>query len=270
MAGHGAWGSGAGGGAPRPPAQVSVSRHLPASWGLSVFAQQWGSCPPSSICPSSTHPPSICPPAARPSTLPQPSGFAERRPRVTCWAEPQRRVQNDKPVAGVDGVWSLPVGAAGHWGGGCPAGDCSPAEADAGPSVPGEPVALGCSEGWGFGLGGRRQHSGPSPAPALWGDPGLVLVLGSHEAPPDGRAPDCTHGPRILMPLFVSTSGVSQIVKDLASLVSARGDAICGFPGRPPNPGPGVGEAQGGSWGSEHCRLLPTCQAVLPPKDVTG
>lgn len=117
---------------------------------------------------------------------------------------------------------------------------------------------------------GDRQHSGPSPAPALWGDPGLVLVLGSHEALPDGRAPDCTHGPRILMPPFVSTSGVSQIVKDLASLVSARGDAICGFPGRPPNPGPGLGEAQGGSWGSEHCRLLPTCQAVLPPKDVTG
>lgn len=177
MAGHRAWGSGAGGGAPRPPAQVSVSRHLPASWGLSVFAQQWGSCPPSSICPSSTHPPSICPPAARPSTLPQPSGFAERRPRVTCWAEPQRRVQNDKPVAGVDGVWSLPVGAAGHWGGAVLQGTAAPQRLTPGPLYQGSLWRWGARRAGGSVLGAGDSILVPALPPPCGATPGLSWSL---------------------------------------------------------------------------------------------
>lgn len=107
--GPGQLGCGAGGGA-----RGLLSRSLcltPASWGLSVFAQQWGCCPPSIHL--STRRPSV---RLSATCLPVHTGLAERRPRVTCWSGPQCRVQNDGPVGGADGVWSLPVGAAGLGG----------------------------------------------------------------------------------------------------------------------------------------------------------
>lgn len=128
-----------------------------------------------------------------------------------------------------------------------------------------ERTALG-SSAWGLASGSGDSISDPSNVSDLRGDPGLVSGPWLSFSTLGGRALDLMAA--ILFPQS-DLLDVNQIIKDLASMVSEQGEAIGGYPCRPPSRlpvPPGVGPRQGlGRFGGVGICCIPSPPAQVAP-----